>query len=223
MDSYYSESLSAQRLKHCYDLAPESVQRYLSAETEYVRKRIRPGDRVLELGCGYGRVVKELAATASLLVGVDTSLDSLCYAQEYLGGLKNTAFIQMNAISLAFHPNAFDLVFCIQNGISAFHVDKRTLLRSAVGAVGSGGKVLFSSYAEQFWEHRLSWFRIQAAHGLVGEIDEAATGNGVIVCRDGFTATIVHPDEFLALATGLGASASIEVVADSSIFCEIIA
>ena len=81
--------------------------------------------------------------------------------------------------------------------------------------------MLFSSYADEFWKDRLEWFRIQASHGLVGEIDEAATGNGTIACKDGFRATTVRPDEFHQLSQGLGADISIEVVADSSVFCEI--
>lgn len=52
MSSYYTEKLSAERLKLCYDLAPPAVQRYLSAEIEHVRWRIGAGSRVLELGCG---------------------------------------------------------------------------------------------------------------------------------------------------------------------------
>jgi hypothetical protein len=53
--------------------------------------------------------------------------------------------------------------------------------------------VLFSSYSPRFWDPRLEGCRIQAEHGVVGEIDEDATGNGVIVCKDGFTAATAPP------------------------------
>jgi len=85
------------------------------------------------------------------------------------------------------------------------------------------GKVLFSSYAEEFWENRLEWFRIQSAQGLVGEIDDSATKDGTIVCKDGFTATTVTPRQFSALARGLGEKISIDVIDGSSVFCEITA
>jgi SAM-dependent methyltransferase len=221
MTSYYSEKLSAERLKLCYDLAPPSVQRYLAAEIEHVRKRIRPTYRVLELGCGYGRVLRGLAQAAGMVVGIDTSLDSLRMAMVCLAGLSNIALAHMDAIELAFPAECFDLVCCVQNGISAFHVDQRALLCSAVTVTRPGGKVLFSSYADQFWRDRLEWFRIQASNGLVGEIDEAATGNGTIVCKDGFRATTVRPDGFRQLSQGLGTDVTIEVVAGSSVFCEI--
>jgi len=221
MASYYTEKLSAERLKLCYDLAPPAIRRYLAAEIEHVRKRIKPGFCVLELGCGYGRVLKELAPAARNIVGIDRSRDSLHMATVYTKGLQNITLACMDAAELGFRSGCFDLVFCVQNGISAFHVDQRTLLRSAVSVTKAGGKALFSSYADEFWYDRLEWFRIQASNGLVGEIDDAATGNGTIVCKDGFRATTVCPDGFQQLSQGLGTDITIEIVAGSSVFCEI--
>ncbi|MBI5711588.1 MAG: class I SAM-dependent methyltransferase [Candidatus Eisenbacteria bacterium] len=221
MSSYYTEKLSAGRLKLCYDLAPPAVQSYLAAEIEHVRRRIPAGSRVLELGCGYGRALKELAPTRGSLVGIDTSMDSLRMARSYLAGATGVVLAAMDAVRLAFARESFDLVFCIQNGVSAFHVDPCALFENAVGVARRGGKVLFSSYAAEFWEDRLAWFRIQAAHGLVGELDERATGNGVIVCRDGFTATTLSPAELRASARGLGSDVVVETVGGSSVFCEI--
>ena len=91
----------------------------------------------------------------------------------------------------------------------------------AVTMAKTNGRVIFSSYAEDFWEHRLEWFQIQSAHGLVGEIDELATRDGTIVCKDGFSATTVKPRQFSALARGLGEVVSIDVIDDSSVFCTI--
>ncbi|MEW6199614.1 MAG: hypothetical protein AB1601_13245 [Planctomycetota bacterium] len=78
-----------------------------------------------------------------------------------------------------------------------------------------------SSYAERFRPHRLEWFRLQSEHGLLGEIVWAATDAGVIVCKDGFRATTVGPDEFRTLTTGLPAAVHIREVDESSVFCEL--
>jgi 2-polyprenyl-6-hydroxyphenyl methylase/3-demethylubiquinone-9 3-methyltransferase len=223
MSDYYSEKLSAERLKRVYDLAPPEVQRYLAAEIEFVRQRIFSTGRVLELGCGYGRVLKELAPCAAATVGIDTSYASLQMARAFLKGCSNCSLLQMNAVDLGFKTRQFDIVVCIQNGISAFHVDQADLISRAVAVTRPGGRVLFSSYSERFWQCRLEWFRIQAAHHLLGEIDENATANGVIVCKDGFRATTVGPDEFEALTATLNLSANITEVAESAIFCEIFA
>ncbi len=221
-DSYYSKTLSADRLVRCYELAPPRVQTYLKAEIQHIRERIKPGTQILELGCGYGRVLKDLSEIdADMLFGVDISLSSLRLACEYLAEIPNTALSLMNAVELGFNHDSFDMVFFIQNGISAFNVDQRKLLEAAIAVTTSGGTILFSTYSEAFWGDRLDWFRIQADHRLIGEIDESQTGNGVIICKDGFRATTLKPEEILDLARGLGSQVSVETVDNSSIFCEI--
>jgi 2-polyprenyl-6-hydroxyphenyl methylase/3-demethylubiquinone-9 3-methyltransferase len=222
MPSYYSTTLSAERLRSCYHLAPPSVQRYLASEIEFVRQRSDGVRRALELGCGYGRVLRELAGSVPMLLGIDTSVGSTSMARTYLADADGVTVVVMDAINLGFPEGWFDLVYCVQNGISAFHVDQRALVREAVRVTRRGGTVLFSSYAEEFWEDRLEWFRIQARHGLVGEIDETATGSGVIVTTDGFSATTVSAEQFRDLARGQGRSTRISIVAGSSVFCEIV-
>jgi len=218
---YYSTKLSAERLELCYELAPPRVRQYLSAEIEHVVSAVPRGGIVSELGCGYGRVLERLAKDASLVLGIDTSVDSLRLARERLAALTNVAVAGMDASNPGLKEGTFDLVCCIQNGISSFHVDPRALMEAAVAITKPGGKVMFSSYADEFWNHRLEWFRIQSSRGLVGEIDESATGDGTIVCRDGFNATTVTADQFAALACGLGHRVSVNVIDGSSVFCEI--
>ena len=130
-------------------------------------------------------------------------------------------FLTMNAVELAFRSCQFDVVFCIQNGISAFKVDQRKLIKEALRVTRSGGVVLFSTYAEDFWEDRLKWFRLQSKHGLVGEIDDNATGEGVIVCKDGFRAGMVKPDDFVSLVSEYNVKPKITCVDNSSVFFEI--
>jgi len=125
----------------------------------------------------------------------------------------------MDAAGLGFLDRTFDLTVSAQNGIAAFHVDRRALVREAVRVTRPGGRVLFSSYAERFWEGRLEWFRAQAARGLVGAIDEEATRNGVIACKDGLRLETVGADAFRDLVSPLGLPVRIEEVASSSLFC----
>lgn len=221
MSGYYTENLSAERLRLCYELAPPRVQRYLQAEIDFALGRIRPTDAVLEMGCGYGRVLEQLIDHARLIVGIDTSRDSLRLAHDLIGDSLSCRLHEMDAAAMAFPDASFDVVLCIQNGISAFGVDRRTLFSEAIRVVAPGGTVLFSSYSPRFWDDRLAWFRIQSEHGLLGEIDEEATGDGIIICKDGFRATTVSGDEFRSLCAQCGVEGSITEVDDSSIFCEI--
>lgn len=221
MTDYYAQRLSSERLRKCYDVAPSRVRQYLEAEIRHVADGIRPSDIVLDLGCGYGRVMRDLAAYARLVVGIDTSLASLVMAREFLNGIPNYRLAGMDGAVLGFDDHVFDVVLCIQNGLSAFKRDQRTLVGECLRVARPGGKVLLSTYAERFWEDRLEWFRLQSEQGLLGEIDWERTHDGDIVCKDGFTATTITPSGLRALVDGFNVPARIEEVDSSSLFCEI--
>ena len=218
---YYSDKLSSARLKMVYEIATPRVRQYLRAEIDHVCKKIEPGDSVLDLGCGYGRTLPFFSRLAAMTVGIDTSLPSLRSALDISRMLASCNILQMNAIELGFKNHTFDKVICIQNGISAFQVDRQELIEECVRVSRPGGMILISTYSDKFWDHRLEWFRLQAAAGLLGEIDESKTGDGVIACKDGFKATTVGAEEFFSMTTGLNLSARIIEVDESSLFCEI--
>lgn len=152
------------------------------------------------------------------MVGIDTSESSLPLARERLGGLANCLLARMDASSLAFVDGSFDAVVCIQNGISAFHVDQRELIRESLRVLKPGGAAMFCSYSDRFWKHRPACFEAQAAAGFIGEIDAERTGDGVIVCTDGLTLTTVRPAEFADLIAGLDVQAESTEVDESSWF-----
>lgn len=222
MTSYYAEKLGGRRLQRCYAIASPRVQRYLEAEIRHVLGRLQSTDVVLELGCGYGRVALRLAAAAKQVVGIDTSHESLALAEEMAGSSARCVFLHMDALETSFPDGEFDAVICIQNGICAFGVDQAALLREALRILRPGGLLQVSTYSDRFWPVRLEWFVSQATEGLLGPIDHAASGDGTIVCKDGFRAGRLTPEDLLSLCSKLGVAGVITEVDGSSVFCEII-
>jgi SAM-dependent methyltransferase len=220
--TYYKEKLSANRLLKCYELAPPRIKQYLNAEIGFVISNINHKGLTLELGCGYGRVMRKVSQFASWVVGNDISKESLELAKSYMEGCPNHAVFLMDASRMAFHSCIFDAVFCIQNGISAFGINKKRLIAESIRVTRDSGVILFSSYSPKIWQDRLEWFRKQAELGLIGEIDEEKTCNGTIVCKDGFGATTLNSTQFMELFNEFGLNTSIIEVDESSIFCKVI-
>lgn len=217
--AYYARGLSGERLDRVYAVAGPRVRQYLQAEIDHVAQGLKPGEKVLELGCGCGRVLAPLARMTGGAWGVDNAVESLRLAARRHPDLHLAA---MDVAALGFSPASFDVVVGVQNFISACKVPPRQVLEEAVRVTRTGGRIVLSSYAEAFWPFRLAWFRRQADEGLLGPIDETDTGDGVIVCTDGFRATTFSPDEFVALARSVGVPANVLTVDDSSVFCEIL-
>jgi len=215
---YYSKKLSGIRLKKCYDIAPIRIKEYLLAEIEYLLKYIELTDIVLELGCGYGRILIELVDYARTIYGIDTSQGNLNLGENFIVNKSNIRLLNMNVEYLKFNNQFFDVVFALQNGISAFNIDPIRLIKESLRVTKTGGKVIFSSYSDKIWEERLNWFIHQSKENLIGEIDFNKTKDGSIVCKDGFKASTYTINDFEILKSKLDLNAIIKEVDSSSIF-----
>ena len=89
MEDYYAERLAAEKLRRCYEIAPPRIRQYLRAELDFALEFIHAGDAVLDLGCGYGRTLPELAARAGSLTAVDNAPASIALAEKIVAGLAN--------------------------------------------------------------------------------------------------------------------------------------
>jgi ubiquinone/menaquinone biosynthesis C-methylase UbiE len=197
------------------------VKQYLRAEIDFVLQRIHPSDVVIELGCGYGRVLRELLPYSSVLIGIDTSFESLELALDFTAHSSKCFVLQSSAEKLPLSDNSVNRVVCIQNGISAFNVNPVTLIKESIRVTRKDGCCLFSSYSDNFWNQRLDWFVLQSKEGLIGKIDWSKTSNGVIVCDDGFQASTFRQEDFAALADQLHLDATLCEIDKSSVFCVI--
>lgn len=221
MPGYYTEKLSAERLRTCYELAPPRTQAYLEAEIDFVLQKTSSFTAALGLGCGYGRVLRQLLPRARTVVGIDTSLRSLRMVAEFVGHSESLHLAAMDAAHMGFRDRAFDLTVCIQNGVSAFEVNRLERFHRGRSCHSIRRHCSFFQLFRALWQERLKWFQIQAEHGLIGEIDYRSTGNGVIVCKDSFRATTTDAKAFRSLAAVLGLAPNIIEVDGSSLFCEI--
>lgn len=217
MGNYYAESLNASRLLDVYRTEIPRVKQYLKAEVDFVKNNLHGNESVLELGAGYGRIMKELSPSVHSIIGMEISQDSVRYGRDYLKDCPNCRLISQDVHALD-ADGQFDVVLCLQNGLSAFKGVDTEVARKAARALKKGGTAYFSSYSMKFWDTRLAWFQEQAAKGLLGEIDFEKTGEGEIVCRDGFTATTHTPQDMERLGRSIGQPYRIQEVDESSVF-----
>jgi ubiquinone/menaquinone biosynthesis C-methylase UbiE len=70
----------------------------------------QPGQRVLDVGCGPGALVRLLARRGCQVVGVDTDPAMVSRAEELAAGLPGAEFRQGSVLALPFADGEFDLV-----------------------------------------------------------------------------------------------------------------
>src|SRR5262244_981862 len=79
-----------------------------------VRGRNPRALRLLEIGCGAGRMTRHLAETFGEVVGIDVSGEMIRQARERLAGIENVQLYETNGFDFANFPDGhFDLILSI--------------------------------------------------------------------------------------------------------------
>lgn len=216
MSNYYADKLNSQSLFQVYATAIPRIEEYLNAEINFVKNRLLKSGNVLELGAGYGRIIKELAPYCDKILGIDISEDNIELSKEYLKPCLNADIIKMNAHQMSF-SQSFDVAICLQNGLSAMKATPQ-VIQNILDVLSPGGTAYFSTYSTNFWDWRIKWFEEQASKGLLGELDYEQTKNGVIACKDGFCSTTQTIEDYKAIGDSCGYPYQIQEVDNSSLF-----
>jgi len=216
MDNYYAEKLNSKKLFQVYETQIPRIKQYLQAEIDFVKGNLSNTQSVLELGAGYGRIIRELAPYCKSIVGIDISVESVELGKEYLKDYPNASIVAMDVHRIKF-PRPFDVILCLQNGLSAMRADS-TVIHKILDSVAPGGTAYFSSYSTKFWDFRLKWFEEQVSKSLLREIDYSKTNDGVIICSGGFKATFHSTEDFEKIGEELGYPYQVQEVDESSVF-----
>lgn len=100
-----------------YSLGDPALLAAATAELVDVVRRWTPveGARVLDLGCGFGRVALALAPHAAHMTGVDLSAEMVAQARERAAGVRNIAFGMVDGRALPFPDASFDLALAVDS------------------------------------------------------------------------------------------------------------
>ena len=130
---------------------------------EEIRGYITPESRVLDLGCGIGRVALYVAPHCAELHAVDASPRMLQHARHRMKELPNIRFTRVNGTDLRqFGPDSLDFCYCIQvfHQIEREHTMRYLVELSRVIKSGGGVYLQFMDFedadnAAQFREYAL--------------------------------------------------------------------
>ncbi len=107
--------------------ADEAFWRAGAADARRLAWFFAPGARVLDLGCGVGRVLRFLAARAGEAIGVDISREMLARAEQASAGVPNVRFLQTSGASLeGVASRSIDFLYSL---LCLIHVDRRSAYR----------------------------------------------------------------------------------------------
>ena len=128
------------------DKLTPAFARYLEEELSYIKSAVSKDARVLEVGCGAGRVIKELAPLVLEIVGTDHSFAQVEAADRILNKYKNVKIVFCDGRNIPTPDAYFDLTFSAFNTFGNLCYDKFRVLLEMRRV--TKGRVLLSVYGE---------------------------------------------------------------------------
>jgi ubiquinone/menaquinone biosynthesis C-methylase UbiE len=108
--------------------------------------RISPQDEVLEIGCGVGRVGRELAPHCKSWTGSDVSARMLAYAEERLKGMENIRLVLLQRGGLReIKSGSYNVVFATNMLCHLDEMDRWRYVEEAFRVLRSGGRLLIDN------------------------------------------------------------------------------
>lgn len=118
-----------------------------------LRELPSPCHRVLEIGCGKGRLSRALAKHAQAVVGIDLSNEMLKIARAESQQLNNVRFEQTDYLQKDYPPAYFDAIVSVA---TLHHMDWAHALKRIKSDLKPGGKLLvIDLYEEKGWMDQL--------------------------------------------------------------------
>lgn len=144
VDLKYKTNHEEDRLK-----TPFGRIEYLTA-MEYLKKYLRRGMRVADIGCGPGAYTKAIAKMGCRVDGVDMSEDNVKKASEACGGLKNVSIRYGDARSLDFvEDGTYDAVLVMGPMYHVFSHDDEMRVLSEAKRIAKKSGLIFIAYCEK--------------------------------------------------------------------------
>ncbi len=150
----FYESVDWDRLEKATD---PKVKKYLKNVHEYLINNIRGNVLVLEVGCGTGEFIKEIANQVDKIIGIDVSEKLIEKARNTLKEVKNIKLIAADIDDVKIPKNFFDFVISmwtlpnIDNPVS--------FIKKMKVALKPGGCIFIDTYSEKATSIRIKMYK----------------------------------------------------------------
>ncbi|MEI6850323.1 MAG: class I SAM-dependent methyltransferase, partial [archaeon] len=105
-------------------------------------------NNLVEIGCGYGRLLSLLSDKGKTVTGIDFSKSLIDKAKFNLSKKKNVKILEMNAAKLNFDDNAFDFVLCLDASFGNMPNIEEQVLKEMKRVCKIGGTLIISVFSE---------------------------------------------------------------------------
>ncbi len=139
------------------EMTTPDVKDYIKQVHKYLLSNIKGNVLVLEVGCGTGDFIRDIAAQVNKIVGIDSSKKLLKITKKNLSGIKNISLINSDLESASIPKAYFDFVISmwtlpnIDDPINFITKIKRVIKRDGV--------IFIDTYSEKATKQRIKMYK----------------------------------------------------------------
>lgn len=134
---------------------PAEIRYYRDAELAFLKNYFEDKPlRILEVGCGYGRLLSELENGKRKVVGIDFSEKQIERARRYVERTP-TQLAAMDASKLGFKDNSFDIVCCLYQTLGNMPGIEQQVINEMYRVCKPNGEIITSVFSENALDAQL--------------------------------------------------------------------
>lgn len=153
---------------------------------------LRPGQRVLDIGCGRGDLLLSCASRGAYALGIDYSHGAMRVVAQFLersADGSRASVARMDATRLALRPESFDVALMLDVVEHLYQPDLERALAEAHGALKRGGRLIIHTSPNRLFEERVYRYYVRNVHRALLRL-----GRALRLDRHFFNAVVLPTD-----------------------------
>jgi len=134
---------------------PESIREFIESEIAYLSENVKATQVILEVGCGYGRLLEIIGGNANLAVGLDFSWSLLKRAKSDLANIQSVLLALALAQQIPFKDGSFNCALCVNATFGNMPGLELAVLAEMKRTLKPGGKIILSVFSENAREAQI--------------------------------------------------------------------
>ncbi|HPD82160.1 MAG TPA: class I SAM-dependent methyltransferase [Candidatus Pacearchaeota archaeon] len=137
---------------------PNSYKKWIDEEKKFLRGKIKKDSKVLEVGCGDGRSLKDIIDITQNLVGIDIDKNAVIIAKKNFEKYPEVNIIEGDGRKLPFENATFDFVICMTSFVN-FDNNKYIILEEMGRVLKNKGEIIMSVFNEDAFDERMKIYK----------------------------------------------------------------
>ena len=135
-----------------------AYQELFDAEKKYLHDNIPQDSKVLDIGCGEGRNIKNILQKTKYVTGIDNEEKAINDAKENFKNNPTVDLVVAEATELPFQSETFDVVTFLMI-LPNLDNHKLEAIKESVRVLKNGGALILSTFSETAFEERMKIYK----------------------------------------------------------------